>query len=292
MTNKTNTFFNIVVCGVGGQGTVLSSKLLTECALRGGAFVRCAETIGMAMRGGSVLGHVRILGQRDLEQGDGVTVPFSSESDSAVSSLGENGTVTPSPCSKSDSAASSLGENGTVTPSLCSKSDSAVSSLGENGTVTPSLCSTECQSPLVPVGKAQLLIGFEPVETLRAYRFCSTGALVVTATDPLMPPAAAVQGLKYNGKAQLAALELEAAEGRIGRLELVNNSDVMDKLGFDKALNVVLLGAALGILAESNSPYASLLSYEAMQGVIETSVKPQFVEFNLRALELGYQLQT
>jgi len=142
------------------------------------------------------------------------------------------------------------------------------------------------------VGKAQLLIGFEPVETLRAYRFCSTGALVVTATDPLMPPAAAVQGLKYNGKAQLAALELEAAEGRIGRLELVNNSDVMDKLGFDKALNVVLLGAALGILAESNSPYASLLSYEAMQGVIETSVKPQFVEFNLKALELGYQLQT
>ncbi|MCL2750513.1 MAG: thiamine pyrophosphate-dependent enzyme [Coriobacteriia bacterium] len=70
--------------------------------------------------------------EQGVEQGDGVTVPFSSESDFAASSLGENGTVTPSLCStESDFAASSLGENGTVTPSLCT-----------TGTVTPSLCST------------------------------------------------------------------------------------------------------------------------------------------------------
>jgi indolepyruvate ferredoxin oxidoreductase beta subunit len=51
---------DIVIAGVGGQGTVLASKLLASAALIEGRMVRTAETIGMAQRGGSVLGHVRI----------------------------------------------------------------------------------------------------------------------------------------------------------------------------------------------------------------------------------------
>lgn len=50
---------NILVAGVGGQGTVLASKLIAQAALLDGKDVRTAETIGMAQRGGSVLGHVR-----------------------------------------------------------------------------------------------------------------------------------------------------------------------------------------------------------------------------------------
>jgi indolepyruvate ferredoxin oxidoreductase beta subunit len=50
---------NTVIAGVGGQGTVLASKLLAQAALLDGQDVRTAETIGMAQRGGSVLGHVR-----------------------------------------------------------------------------------------------------------------------------------------------------------------------------------------------------------------------------------------
>ena len=51
---------NIVIAGVGGQGSVLASKILAQAALAQGWHVRTAETIGMAQRGGSVLGHVRI----------------------------------------------------------------------------------------------------------------------------------------------------------------------------------------------------------------------------------------
>jgi indolepyruvate ferredoxin oxidoreductase beta subunit len=50
---------NFVVAGVCGQGTVLASKLIAQAALLDGRDVRTAETIGMAQRGGSVLGHVR-----------------------------------------------------------------------------------------------------------------------------------------------------------------------------------------------------------------------------------------
>lgn len=51
---------NIIFAGVGGQGTVLASKLVAECAMNKGLNAHTAETIGMAQRGGSVVSHVRI----------------------------------------------------------------------------------------------------------------------------------------------------------------------------------------------------------------------------------------
>jgi len=51
---------NIILAGVGGQGTVLASKLIAQCAINRGQSARTAETIGMAQRGGSVFSHVRI----------------------------------------------------------------------------------------------------------------------------------------------------------------------------------------------------------------------------------------
>lgn len=51
---------SILICGVGGQGTVLAAKLIAQAALANGVPVRSAETIGMAQRGGSVVSHVRL----------------------------------------------------------------------------------------------------------------------------------------------------------------------------------------------------------------------------------------
>lgn len=59
---------NIILCGVGGQGTILASKLLAAAAMGRGLAVKTAETIGMAQRGGSVFSHVRI--------GDGAASPL------------------------------------------------------------------------------------------------------------------------------------------------------------------------------------------------------------------------
>lgn len=51
---------NILICGIGGQGTVLAAKVLSQAAISGDEKVMSAETIGMAQRGGSVVSHVRI----------------------------------------------------------------------------------------------------------------------------------------------------------------------------------------------------------------------------------------
>jgi indolepyruvate ferredoxin oxidoreductase beta subunit len=51
---------NLVIAGVGGQGTVLAARLVARAAMDAGLAVRTSETIGMAQRGGSVVSHVRI----------------------------------------------------------------------------------------------------------------------------------------------------------------------------------------------------------------------------------------
>lgn len=59
---------DIMICGVGGQGTVLASKIIAAAAMDEGYAVHSAETIGMAQRGGPVTSHVRI--------GDGAYSPL------------------------------------------------------------------------------------------------------------------------------------------------------------------------------------------------------------------------
>jgi indolepyruvate ferredoxin oxidoreductase, beta subunit len=55
-----NAKYDIMISGVGGQGTVLASRLIAAAAIKQGSFARTSETIGMSQRGGCVVSHVRI----------------------------------------------------------------------------------------------------------------------------------------------------------------------------------------------------------------------------------------
>jgi indolepyruvate ferredoxin oxidoreductase, beta subunit len=57
-----NGSFDILIVGIGGQGTILASNILGEACLIEGRHVKGAETHGMAQRGGSVESHIRIDG--------------------------------------------------------------------------------------------------------------------------------------------------------------------------------------------------------------------------------------
>ncbi len=56
MKSKT---INIITCGVGGQGVLLFTDILTDVALRAGMDVKKSEVHGMAQRGGSVVSQLR-----------------------------------------------------------------------------------------------------------------------------------------------------------------------------------------------------------------------------------------
>jgi len=52
--------FDLIIVGVGGQGTILASNVIGRSAVKEGIPIKAAETHGMAQRGGSVENHVRI----------------------------------------------------------------------------------------------------------------------------------------------------------------------------------------------------------------------------------------
>ncbi|HZV81461.1 MAG TPA: indolepyruvate oxidoreductase subunit beta [Geobacteraceae bacterium] len=54
-----NDITNILLVGVGGQGTLLASEILSEVFMRAGYDVKKSEIHGMSQRGGSVVSHVR-----------------------------------------------------------------------------------------------------------------------------------------------------------------------------------------------------------------------------------------
>ncbi len=52
--------YNIIITGVGGQGNVLGSRVLSNMLVRKGYHATIGETFGASQRGGSVMSHIRV----------------------------------------------------------------------------------------------------------------------------------------------------------------------------------------------------------------------------------------
>ena len=182
----------IILCGVGGQGTILASRLIASAAMNRDLPILTAETIGMAQRGGSVFSHIRI--------GEGAG------------------------------------------------------------------------SPLIPKGKADLIIGFEPGEAVRQLPFLKPDGTIVVNKRPVMPVSASLGQSAYNPQAMLDYLRQN-----VRHVILVDGDKATAALGSSKVLNVVLLGAALenGALG---------FSEEDLQKVLQERVPERFLELNRKAL--------
>ena len=60
MADTANKAYNILIVGVGGQGVLLASEIISEVAMNGGLDVKKSEVHGMSQRGGVVSSHVKI----------------------------------------------------------------------------------------------------------------------------------------------------------------------------------------------------------------------------------------
>jgi indolepyruvate ferredoxin oxidoreductase beta subunit len=52
--------YNIIIAGVGGQGLILTTKIICEAAMKSGYDVKSNDVVGLAQRGGRVWGSVKI----------------------------------------------------------------------------------------------------------------------------------------------------------------------------------------------------------------------------------------
>lgn len=58
--------YNLIITGVGGQGNVTASRIISTILMRAGYYVTIGETFGASQRGGSVMSHVRVSGKGAL----------------------------------------------------------------------------------------------------------------------------------------------------------------------------------------------------------------------------------
>lgn len=187
-----------LLCGVGGQGTVLASRLIAASAMEKGKMARTAETIGMAQRGGCVVSHVRI---------------------------------------------------------------------GE-----------QLSSPLIPKGKADILIGFEPAEAVRNLDYLKKDGIVIVNKKAIAPVTASLSEAVYTGEEMLAYLQ-----AHVKRLIVVDGDAICEECGSLKVLNIVLLGAAVatGELG---------ISLSEVEQAILSKVNEKFHPMNKKALAAGAAL--
>jgi indolepyruvate ferredoxin oxidoreductase beta subunit len=193
-----NIRLRIFLTGVGGQGTLLASRLLGEAALVAGMNPLVSETHGMAQRGGVVVSTV-ILG--------------------------------------------------------------------------------DLKSPIISAGEADVLLGFEALETFRALDRCHAGSLVITNTRTLVPYPVSIGKSTYPEVTQM----LDLMAPKVGSLLAFDAGNLARQAGSPLAVNMVLLGA-LGSTNILPFPEEDVLT------LIKTKTNPKFLEANLAAFRMGHEV--
>ncbi|MFO7725374.1 MAG: indolepyruvate oxidoreductase subunit beta [Oceanipulchritudo sp.] len=125
-------------------------------------------------------------------------------------------------------------------------------------------------------GEADVLLGFEPSETIRAARKCSSRSMIITSTSELPPFTVAMGQDQYPDVTNA----LKTMAGHVSRLITLDAASLALQAGSAQAANMVMLGA----LAGSRVLPIDLKTFREM---IRTRTKPQFAEINLIAFDLG-----
>ena len=146
------------------------------------------------------------------------------------------------------------------------------------GIVESAVLMGEATSPIVSNGEADVLVGFEPVESLRALTKCSKDTVVITNTHPLPPFTV------FIGQGAYPPVEdmLDMISARVNRLISLDGNALAAEAGNPLSLNMVMLGALIGSGAID-------ISAEQMKKTISESTKQAFLASNLKAFELGME---
>ena len=131
-------------------------------------------------------------------------------------------------------------------------------------------------SPSIYHGEADIILGFEPLETLRALPYLAVGGFVLSATEFVPPPSVNM------GQACLPDIEgiKDTVRKAAGKAWFLPIQTLGREAGAVQSGNTAMLGAlcAAGLL-----PFGP----EALRESVRKHLPPKVVEVNLRALDLG-----
>jgi len=145
------------------------------------------------------------------------------------------------------------------------------------GVVESALVFGDAASTIISDGEADVLLGFEPAETLRALGKCNRKSVVITNIAPLMPFTVNIGQGVYPDLKRLQ----ELIRGKTARLVAFNATALAKQAGNVLAVNMVLLGALIqtGVLP---------LSADHVKEAMRRKTKAAFLDINLKAFDMGY----
>ncbi len=131
-------------------------------------------------------------------------------------------------------------------------------------------------SPIISEGETDILVSFEPMETLRAANKCNQDTLVITNIQPLPPYTVSIDQGVYPPMDEI----MEKIRGKISHVITLKGNDLAAEAGNALSLNMVMLG---GLIGTGSVP----MDAEVMQETIAAHTKKAFLEYNLKAFDLG-----
>ncbi|MEF8874769.1 MAG: indolepyruvate ferredoxin oxidoreductase subunit beta [Candidatus Thermoplasmatota archaeon] len=137
----------------------------------------------------------------------------------------------------------------------------------------------EVYSPLVGRGEADVVLGFEPVETYRAIEQASENTWVVTNTEPIVPFTVSVGNEDYPS---IKEDIIPSLEDSTEKLITLNAQSLAKEAGAAITQNIVLIGALTGLDVLP-------LKKEEMKDSVKDNVPEKFVDMNIEAFDKGYE---
>jgi indolepyruvate ferredoxin oxidoreductase beta subunit len=134
-------------------------------------------------------------------------------------------------------------------------------------------------SPLIPEGQADIVLGMEPVETLRILKsFGNQNVVTVLNPRPIHPVDFTGSGAGYPNMEEL----LEQVKSMSAKTYVVAATDEAQKLGNPMLANMILIGSLIqtGLVT---------ISREAIEKTIR-DMFPKAVAPNIKALKMGMEL--
>ncbi len=146
------------------------------------------------------------------------------------------------------------------------------------GVVESAVVFGDADSTIISDAEADVLLGFEPSETLRALNKCNADTIVITNTAPLPPFTVAIGKGTYPDLQELQ----ELIRNKTARLIAFDAQTLAKQAGNIMSLNMVLLGSLIqtGIMP---------VTADDVKEAIRTSTKKAFVDINIKAFELGFE---
>jgi len=147
------------------------------------------------------------------------------------------------------------------------------------GSVPAEMKIGDAYSPIIEKGGADLLISFEPAESLRAMSKLSKDTVAVVNTQPIIPVTVALGTSVYLDP----KMYIDELKSKLKRVVVLDAESMAREAGNILALNMVMLGA-------SSATPGFPIEKEFLVAAMKENLPAKAIDANLRAFDMGFEL--